>query len=304
MKRILFIMFACLCCASIMAQTPKKKVAVYVSGDVEQAYKKIIGAKLVTGITASEGYMAVERTADFLSVLSQETDYQTSGEVSDNQIVKLGQRFGVRYVLVADLSELFGSLFASVRMIDAETGIIYLSTEASGEVTSMANLETISRTIVNNINQQDQQIRDQARKAEEQRLAEIRKQQEEEKNRREVPRWDVKQLGPFTNVEEFITFQVPVGYRPCTEEEVIKLMNYTNIASPAYVNVRHSKGNTNTSGPTHYYIDVYFQTIKRGYNPIKYDRIERIYYQSKKYAEVWKKTSDVLTPGYIYVIRT
>ena len=35
-----------------------------------------------------------------------ENDYQTSGEVRDSQIARLGQKFGVRYVVVADVSEL------------------------------------------------------------------------------------------------------------------------------------------------------------------------------------------------------
>ena len=69
-------------CLSVYAQEQvKKKVAVYMTGaSIDDAYKKVIGAKLVSAITASGENAAVERTADFLAALSAENDYQTSGE--------------------------------------------------------------------------------------------------------------------------------------------------------------------------------------------------------------------------------
>jgi len=107
---------AMLCLFDIVTaqQTIKQKVAVYVTGDGENGYKKVIGSKLVTGITRSENYAAVERTADFLTELTKEQDYQMSGAVSDNQIARLGQQFGVRYVLVADVFPSFSSLCLSL----------------------------------------------------------------------------------------------------------------------------------------------------------------------------------------------
>lgn len=132
---------------SVCAQTVKQKVAVYVTGDVEAGYKKVIGSKLVTGITRSEGYAAVERTADFLAELTKEQDYQMSGAVSDNQIARLGQQFGVRYVLVADISEVFESMFISARMIDVQTAQITNSTESNAVVGSMENLSNLAEKI-------------------------------------------------------------------------------------------------------------------------------------------------------------
>ncbi len=113
-------------CLSVYAQEQvKKKVAVYMTGaSIDDAYKKVIGAKLVSAITASGEYAAVERTADFLAALSAENDYQTSGEVRDSQIARLGQKFGVRYVVVADVSELFSEYFIATRMIDVESGLV------------------------------------------------------------------------------------------------------------------------------------------------------------------------------------
>ena len=129
-------------------QTVKQKVAVYVTGDAENGYKRVIGSKLVTGITRSENYVAIERTADFLAELTKEQDYQMSGAVSDNQIARLGQQFGVRYVLVADISEVFESIFISARMIDVQTAQIVKSTETSGAVGDMESLTKLAENIV------------------------------------------------------------------------------------------------------------------------------------------------------------
>ena len=65
-----FVIICLLCGISSVAQTVKQKVAIYVTGDVESGYKKVIGSKLVTGITRSDNYVAVERTADKRTGLS------------------------------------------------------------------------------------------------------------------------------------------------------------------------------------------------------------------------------------------
>lgn len=137
---------------SASAQSVKKKVAVYVTGnDVQESYKKVIGSKFVSTITATNEYAAVERTADFLAALSSEQDYQASGEVRDNQIARLGQKFGVRYVVVADVSEMFDELFIASRMINVETGLVEGASEVNGTAESMAQLIDISLKAVNSL---------------------------------------------------------------------------------------------------------------------------------------------------------
>lgn len=126
----------------------KKKVAVYMTGTTsDAAYKKVIGAKLVNAITESGEYAAVERTADFLAALSAESDYQTSGEVRDSQIARLGQKFGVRYVVVADASELFDEYFIAARLINVETGLVERAFDINGPVDSMAQLVVLSQKV-------------------------------------------------------------------------------------------------------------------------------------------------------------
>lgn len=148
-RLLLVLVCSIIATAPIYAQgRPKKKVAVYMTGNNSNAaYKKVIGSKLVTSITESGEYAAVERTADFLAALAAENDYQTSGEVQDSQIARLGQRFGVKYVVVADASEIFDEYFIAARLINVETGLVEKAYDVSGPAESMAELVTLSQNV-------------------------------------------------------------------------------------------------------------------------------------------------------------
>ena len=129
----------------------QNQVAVYVSGDQEETLKKVFGSKLVSFITESQDFKAVERTNDFLNSLNAEHDYQVSGEVSNSQIVKLGQQFGARYVAVADISEIFGELFISARLIDVLTSAIESSYETSGPANNMSSLTSLANNVADGL---------------------------------------------------------------------------------------------------------------------------------------------------------
>lgn len=125
----------------------KKKVAVYMIGNTNDKYKKVIGAKMVSAIVESGEYIAVERTADFLAAMSAENDYGTSGEVRDSQIAAIGQKFGVKYVAVADVSEVFDEFFVSARLINVETGMVERAYDTSGPAESMNQLMELSKNV-------------------------------------------------------------------------------------------------------------------------------------------------------------
>ena len=188
------------------AQAPRK-VAVYVTGDVEDSYKKVIGSKLVSGITQSGEYVAVERTNEFLAALTQEQDYQMSGAVNDQQIVKLGAQFGVRYVLVADVTEIFESTFISARMIDVQTGLITHSAEVDMELYSAKDLIKITEAVINKIfggSRLD----------------------------------NIERIGPIKSMQEMRSVTIPDGYRICTVEEIRELRsNGKEVLYPAIVEI-------------------------------------------------------------------
>lgn len=153
LSRLIFLLLAILIAGgSTQAQVAPKKVAVYVTGDdVEANIRKIIGAKLVTAITSSGEYAAVERSSDFLAALTKENDYGTSGEVRDDQIAKLGRKFGVKYVVVADVTEAFDELFIASRLINVETGLVVRSYDGNGQAESMDALLKLSQDIASGL---------------------------------------------------------------------------------------------------------------------------------------------------------
>ena len=141
-------------CGNVIAQEEKsikQKVAVYVTGKANDDYKKVIGSKLVSAIARNDNYTAVERTVDFVSALETELNDQRSGMVDIKEIAKLGKGFGVGSVVIADLSEIFGSLFVSARIIDVETREIQRSMEISSEVHSLDDLTELSRNVIANL---------------------------------------------------------------------------------------------------------------------------------------------------------
>lgn len=118
-------------------QVAKKQVAVYMTdSDVDDAYKRVISSKMVAQITKSANYRALERTDDFLKALRSAQDYDTSGEVKDSQIARIGQKLGVKYVAVVDVAELLEALYVSARLINVETGAIMATAEEyTGDLT-------------------------------------------------------------------------------------------------------------------------------------------------------------------------
>ena len=136
-KILLFLLLAC-CFATVSnaQENEKETVAVYLSGEISDSYKKIISSRAVSRISRSKEYVAVERTADFLNVLTKEQDYQLSGEVDEDQIAAIGKRFAAQYVAVFEVSEADGLGFISARLIDVENGIVKKSVDASRKVQS------------------------------------------------------------------------------------------------------------------------------------------------------------------------
>ena len=153
-KKVAIIAVVAMCVAGAANAQSKQKVAVYVTGESSNSYKKVIGSKMVSAITQTNNYAAVERTADFIVELNKEHSYQRSGAVNDNQIAKLGEQFGVRFVVVVDVTELFGAVFIAARMINVQTGLIITTAEGDMEINGMSDLveisENVAYSLVNN----------------------------------------------------------------------------------------------------------------------------------------------------------
>ena len=122
----------------VQAQTQGKvRVAVYVSGDLSNNYKKIICTKAMTHISRSTTYVAVERSEEFLDVLMKEQDYEFSGEVRLDQIATFGKRCGATYVLALDATCIDDVGFLTARLIDTVSGKVKKSVDTNRKVSSI-----------------------------------------------------------------------------------------------------------------------------------------------------------------------
>lgn len=143
MKKLLLFLLSAL---SLIAFAQQKKVAVYVTGN--DPINDIVGSRLVDGIAKSGKYIAIERTASFLSELSKEQHYQSTGAVDDNEISRLGKQFGVDYVCVASAFDVWGNeKYISTRMIDVETAEVVVSSSSNGSIASSSQLITALNTL-------------------------------------------------------------------------------------------------------------------------------------------------------------
>lgn len=133
-------------------QSNLKKVAVYVvKNEAGRNIGRVLGDKLVSGFTNSGRYIAIERTNSFLTQLNKEQNYQHSGAVDDNDLSRLGKQFGVQYVCVADVSDVFGEKYISARLIDVETAEVVNTHDVGGEMNSMSCCLRMANDIAANL---------------------------------------------------------------------------------------------------------------------------------------------------------
>ena len=124
-----------------------RKVAVYIMQSKLNDINRILGDKLAESFSNSQRYIAIERTNDFLSQLNKEVHYQQTGMVDDNELSRLGLQFGVDYVCVAKISEVFGENFISTRLIDVKTAEVVNIFDIKGSLTNMHECITIANSI-------------------------------------------------------------------------------------------------------------------------------------------------------------
>lgn len=127
----------------------KSKVAIYSTfgSGVDADIKNVINSYFVTAITNSKDYVVVERNEDFITAMSQEGAYALE------DIVKVGKDFKASYVVVIDISKVFGEYFVATRLIDVNVGNgnVIKAYSASGTVNSMNQLKTLAQDAVNGL---------------------------------------------------------------------------------------------------------------------------------------------------------
>ena len=141
MKRLL--LFALLISAVAYAQNAEKKIAVLEIVDrdenVSQGVKLMLRGRLTASITATPGYVGVDRVD--MDAVFLEHDFQRSGLVDEHSLKHLGVALGADFVMVAEAAW-FNScrteLVITVKLLDVESFQIVRTAMANTAVSSSA----------------------------------------------------------------------------------------------------------------------------------------------------------------------
>lgn len=130
------------------AATTSKKVAVYVEGAMSKSDKTIISSAILTRMSGNKDYTPYERNTSFINALNKEQDYQLSGEVSEKEIRKVGERMGVDYIIVVStiISD-DNQCHMSARLINLQSGEIIKSVNLQRDYIGTQTLSTMANNI-------------------------------------------------------------------------------------------------------------------------------------------------------------
>ena len=97
------------------------KVAVLVFSSSSQAFSDYIIDEIATAISASNKILVVDR--QHTDAIRKEHDIQMSGDVSDNEVMNIGQQLGAQYVVTGSLVDIGNAHRFRVAAINVETAV-------------------------------------------------------------------------------------------------------------------------------------------------------------------------------------
>ena len=128
----------------------QKTVAVYVTSSegVSNETKRILGSELVSAITRTNEYVAVERTSDFMAQVSKE---QGNYEIDDAALYDLGRKFGASNVCVADVTKFGDDYYIVARLLDIKTSKVWRTSRKYSNLNSLRELVETSEALANEL---------------------------------------------------------------------------------------------------------------------------------------------------------
>ena len=129
----------------------QKTVAVYVtaSDGVPQETKRILGSELVAAITRNADYVAIERTDEFLSQVSQEQGRYNS--IDDKKLFELGQKYGASNVCVAEITKFSDEYYIVSRLLDIRTQRVWKTARKYSALKSLKELIEVSESLADEL---------------------------------------------------------------------------------------------------------------------------------------------------------
>lgn len=123
MKKLIFLICMMLATTLTFAQEIRRVAILEVvdkQGDVSYANKLILRSSLAKAITNTPGYEAYDRTD--MDAIMGEQNFQRTGMVSNDQIKRLGEMTGAKYVLVAEAVLVDEqNMYITAKLLDVET---------------------------------------------------------------------------------------------------------------------------------------------------------------------------------------
>ncbi len=124
MKKILFLfLMGIICTLFVNNAIAANKVAIFVEGPIDEAESFIMESRVGAALNGS-GVTVLERTQNFLDIITKEQSYQLSGEVSPREVCQLGERWGATAVIAIYVVESRGTMVATAKIINVKTGRI------------------------------------------------------------------------------------------------------------------------------------------------------------------------------------
>ncbi len=147
MKKILLTMLLMFCVIVANSQN-KKSVAVYVEGNVSSTERSIIESKAVSRISMCKEFRTVERNDNFYNTINKEYDFQISGEVSEEDILRFGKKFAAHYVAVFNVTKTDDDyMLMTARLINVENGTIVKSVDSNRAVYSTNDIIALTNNV-------------------------------------------------------------------------------------------------------------------------------------------------------------
>lgn len=112
---------AIICTAFATEAIGATKIAIFVDGTIDESDKFVIESRVGTALNGT-GLTVLERTQNFLDMVTKEQAYQLSGEVSPKEVCQLGERWGATTVIAIYIVESRGTMVATAKIINVKTG--------------------------------------------------------------------------------------------------------------------------------------------------------------------------------------
>ena len=147
MKQIITLIIGLMLSMAALSQT---SVAVYVtsSDGVSPETKRILGSELVSAITKTNEYIAVERTDEFMAQVAQE---QGNYEIDDAALYNLGRKFGASNVCVADITKFGDEYYIVARLLDIKTSKVWRTSRKYSKLNSLKDLVETSESLADGL---------------------------------------------------------------------------------------------------------------------------------------------------------